>query len=119
MATILTVDDSSTMRKMVSLTATQKGHTTVEADSGESALELLQTENVDLIILDINMGGMSGIETLKRIKDDPKFVSTPVMMLTTESADGIKQLAKQYGAKGWITKPFKQEQLTGVFNAIL
>jgi two-component system chemotaxis response regulator CheY len=119
MKKILTVDDSPTMRRLVSMTATGEGYSVLESESGEAALELLQTENVDMIILDINMGGITGIETLRRIKEMPTRKNIPVMMLTTESTNAVKDKAKQYGAKGWITKPFTQSQLREVINSVL
>jgi two-component system chemotaxis response regulator CheY len=116
---VLFVDDSSTMRRLASMVAKGQGCICSEAESGEQALEVLKSESFDAMIFDINMHGMSGIELLEKVKKDPKHASTPIMMLTTESSSTIKEKAKSLGAKGWITKPFNQEQLKQVLVALL
>jgi two-component system chemotaxis response regulator CheY len=115
---ILFVDDSSTMRRLASMTAKEQGFECHEASSGEDALSVLKYDKFDMMIFDINMGGISGIELLELVKQDPTHKNTPVMMLTTESAQSVKDKARTLGAKGWITKPFQQSQLADVIKKL-
>ncbi|MGO9546162.1 MAG: response regulator [Rhodomicrobium sp.] len=115
---ILTVDDSKTMREMVSFTLRGAGYEVVEAEDGLKALELLLTKDVDAIITDINMPNMDGVTLVKRLRSQPKFKATPILILTTEGSDEKKQLGRSAGATGWIVKPFAPEKLLQVLNKV-
>lgn len=114
----MTVDDSRAIRLTIALALKQAGHRVVEAASGEDALELLKTEKVDLIISDINMPGMDGNQLVQRIKAHPDYCSIPIIMLTTENAQGRLSDAKKAGAIGWMNKPFKAEQLVAAVKTL-
>ncbi len=119
MATILAVDDSASMRQMVSFTLKSAGHEVVEADDGTSALSVAKTRGVDLVITDVNMPSMDGITLIKHLRTLPNYRFTPLLMLTTESAPEKKQQGKAAGATGWIVKPFNPEQLLGTIRKVL
>jgi two-component system chemotaxis response regulator CheY len=107
----LSVDDSSTMRKIISLALKGAGHTVDEAEHGRDALEKLKGGPVDCILLDINMPEMNGIEFLKARKSLPEIASIPVFVLTTQDEESLKNEAISLGAKGFIIKPFQKETL--------
>jgi two-component system, chemotaxis family, chemotaxis protein CheY len=113
--TILTVDDSATMRKMVSFVFKSLGHTVVEAEDGDVALPLVQQQNFDLIISDVNMPNLDGIEFTRRVRQLPGRGQVPILLLTTESDPAKKSEGKAAGATGWIVKPFTADQLKAVF----
>ncbi|MCH6256925.1 response regulator [Puniceicoccaceae bacterium K14] len=117
--TILTVDDAATIRKMVVFTLKGAGHRIVEATDGLDALSTLQSNPVDLIITDVNMPRMDGIELTKKIRSMPAHSRTPVILLTTESDPAKKQQGRAAGATGWIVKPFNQQQLLAVIAKVL
>jgi two-component system chemotaxis response regulator CheY len=119
MALILAVDDSTTMRQMVSFTLTNAGHQVLEADSGDEALKLARSNKFDLVITDVNMPGMNGIQLVRALRDLPDCKFTPVLMLTTESGAEIKAQGKAAGATGWIVKPFNPETLLSVLAKVL
>jgi two-component system chemotaxis response regulator CheY len=104
---IIVVDDSSVLRKELFLVLSSAGYEVVEATNGLHGLQRLD-ENPDalMVLSDINMPEMSGIEMLTRIKTNPKYASLPVVMVTTEGNTEIMKQAKRAGAKGWIVKPF-------------
>ena len=110
---IMTVDDSPSMRQMVRLTLGGAGYQVVEAGDGRDALSKLQGQ-FSLIITDLNMPNMNGIELIREIRKLPAYKFVPIVLLTTESQDAKKQEAKQAGATGWIVKPFKPDQLLSV-----
>ncbi len=115
---ILTVDDSKTMRDMVSFTLKGAGFEVVEAEDGVKAIALLAKTKVDAIITDINMPNMDGVTLLKQLRAQPKFKSTPILILTTEGSDPKKQEGRQAGATGWIVKPFAPDKLVQVINKV-
>jgi len=117
--TIITVDDASTIRKMVSFTLQPAGHRVLEAEDGVQALEVLQRESADLILSDINMPNMNGIELTRQLRTLPQYSTTPIILLTTESEPQKKAEGKAAGASGWIVKPFKQDQLLALVNKVL
>ena len=117
--TILTVDDASTMRKMVSLTLKAAGHQVLEAPDGTAALSVLRCQPADLVITDIHMPNMDGIELTRRLRAMPGFNRTPILLLTTESDPGKKAEGRAAGATGWIVKPFQQEQLLAIVAKVL
>jgi two-component system chemotaxis response regulator CheY len=115
--TILTVDDASTMRKLISFALS--GHRILEAPDGPAALALLATASVDLIISDIHMPEMNGIELTQRIRQMPRHKDTPILIVTTESDSGTKARARGAGATGWIVKPFEPSQLQAIVQRVL
>lgn len=115
----MTVDDSASIRQMVSFTLQRAGFSVLEAAEGRDALNKLSQSPVDLVISDLNMPGMDGIELLRNVRALPQFKYVPIIMLTTESQVEKKQQAKAAGATGWIVKPFSQEQLVAVVNKVL
>ena len=117
-STILTVDDSKSIRQMVSFTLQQAGYQIIEAEDGQDALGKL-TPDVKLVLSDLNMPVLDGIGLIKAIRANAATKFLPVIMLTTESQDGIKQAGRAAGATGWIVKPFNPEQLLAVVKKIL
>jgi len=115
---IMAVDDSKTMRDMVSFTLKGAGYDVLVADDGVNALSALVGEDVDLIITDVNMPNMNGIELVQKLRSDPRFRATPILILTTESDDSLKQQGRAAGATGWIVKPFVPEKLLKVVNKV-
>ncbi|GAB1410126.1 response regulator [Desulfovibrionales bacterium] len=116
--TIMTVDDSASVRQMVSLTLKDAGYSVIEACDGADALTKL-TGQIDLIITDLNMPNMDGIELIKAVRATANYKFVPIVMLTTESQAGKKEEGKSAGATGWIVKPFKPEQLVAVAKKLL
>ena len=119
MATILTVDDTASMRQMISFTLNSVGHEVIQASDGKEALKLLEGKKVDLVIADINMPNMDGITLLKSLRALADYKFTPILMLTTESQEAKRQQGKVAGATGWIVKPFNPEQLLTVVKKVL
>lgn len=119
MATILAVDDSASMRQMVSFTLKGAGYDVLEACDGVEALEVAQKGAVDLVLSDVNMPNMDGITLIKQLRSIESYKYTPMLMLTTESGDDKKSAGKQAGATGWIVKPFNPEQLLKVIKKVL
>ena len=116
---IISVDDSSTMRRMVSFTLKSAGYDVIEAGDGAEALALLKTRAVDLVISDINMPKLNGIELTRQLRSQPNYSRTPIILLTTESDPAKKAEGRAAGATGWIVKPFNQEQLLAVVSKVL
>lgn len=116
--TIMTVDDSASVRQMVSLTLKDAGYSVIEACDGKDALAKLSGP-VDMIVTDLNMPNMDGIELIRQIRANPSYKFIPVIMLTTESQATRKQEGKAAGATGWIVKPFQPEQLLAVVKKVL
>lgn len=117
--TIITVDDSPTMRKMVAFTLRGAGHQVLEASDGCEALNCLKSQQADLVITDVNMPNMDGIELTRQLRALPGFARTPIVLLTTESDPQKKSLGRAAGATGWIVKPFGQEQLLALVAKVL
>jgi len=116
--TILTVDDSASVRQVVSFALKDAGFDTVEATDGRDALTKL-SGGVHLVITDLNMPNMDGLELIKQIRAGSTNKYVPIIMLTTESQPAKKQEAKAAGATGWIVKPFRPEQLIAVIQRVL
>jgi two-component system, chemotaxis family, chemotaxis protein CheY len=109
---ILIVDDSRTIRQQVNFTLSKSGYEIVQAEDGQKGLQALaENQDVVMIISDVNMPNMGGLEMLEKIKTDTKHASLPVLMLTTEGAADLLERAKSLGAKGWLVKPFNPDQL--------
>ncbi len=119
MPRILAVDDSGTMRQMVSTTLKEAGHQVVEAADGQAGLEAAQKQPFDLVITDINMPRMDGLELIKQLRALPGFRFKPILCLTTETRQDKKQQARANGATGWLVKPFKPEQLLQTVQKVL
>lgn len=109
--TILIVDDSASLRQVVSITLSNAGYEVVQACDGQDALTKLDGRKIHLIISDVNMPRMDGITFLKQVKQNPGYRFTPVIMLTTESAEEKKKEGQAAGAKAWVVKPFQPEQM--------
>jgi len=118
MRTILTVDDSTSMRQMVRATLQSAGYGVVEAADGQEALDFARGNNVDLVITDVNMPRMDGIKLVSELRALPNYRLTPLLMLTTESSQEKKQEGKRAGATGWIVKPFNPSQLLSTLNRL-
>jgi two-component system chemotaxis response regulator CheY len=116
--TIMTVDDSASVRQMVSLTLKDAGYSVIEACDGKDAMSKL-TGPVDMIVTDLNMPNMDGIAFIKAVRADARYKFVPVVMLTTESQASKKEEGKAAGATGWIVKPFKPDQLLAVAKKLL
>ena len=119
MAHILVVDDSTTMRQMVSFTLTSASHSITEAGNGVEALRVAQNGKFDAVIADVNMPEMNGIELIKALRALPAYKFVPILMLTTESQNEKKLEGKAAGATGWIVKPFNPEALLNVLGRVL
>ncbi len=113
----LAIDDSATMRNLVKMALEPEGFTVDTAENGKSALELVKRNTYDIIISDINMPEMNGLEFLKEFRALNR--TTPVLMLTTETEASKKEEAKRLGATGWIVKPFKPEELAKVVKRVV
>lgn len=116
---IMTVDDSVSVRQMVSFTLKNAGYETVEASDGKDALVKLNGSGVNMILTDLNMPNLDGIGLIKEVRTKPEFKFIPIVMLTTESQDSKKLEGKNAGATGWIVKPFKPDQLLAVIKKVL
>lgn len=119
MAMILAVDDSSTMRQMLSVTLKNAGHQVIQAEDGVVALDIAREQKFDLVITDVRMPNMDGITLVSELRKLPGFEATPLLVLTTESAASKKQAGKAAGATGWIVKPFNKAQLLKVITTTL
>ncbi len=119
MTTILTVDDTATMRQMISFTLGSVGYEVMQASDGQEALKIAATRKFDLVIADVNMPNMDGIALVKSLRGLPEYKFTPILMLTTESQDAKRQEGKSAGATGWIVKPFNPEQLINIVRKVL
>lgn len=119
MATILAVDDSASMRQMVSFTLKGAGYTVVEAVDGLDALNKAKSQAFDCVVTDVNMPNKDGISLIKDLRALPNYKFTPMLMLTTESGVDKKQQGKDAGATGWIVKPFNPDQLLKTIKKVL
>jgi two-component system chemotaxis response regulator CheY len=115
----MTVDDSPSIRQMINFTLQKAGYEVMQAEDGMDAVEKLGSATVNMIITDLNMPRMNGIELIKSVRTKAQYKFMPIIMLTTESDDSKKQEGKDAGATGWIVKPFKPEQLIGVVKKVL
>ncbi len=109
--TIMIVDDSTSMRQVVSIALTGAGHTVIECRDGKDALDKLKGQKINMIVSDVNMPVMDGISFVKALKEIPAYKFTPVLMLTTESQEAKKAEGKAAGVRAWMVKPFKEDQL--------
>ena len=119
MSVVLAVDDSASMRQMVSFTLKTAGFEVIEAVDGVDALAKAKDKQVDVVVSDVNMPNMDGIELISELRALPQYKFTPMLMLTTESGGDKKTQGKAAGATGWIIKPFNPEQLVKTVNKVL
>ena len=119
MKTVLALDDSASVRQMVKLTLTLAGYSVVEAADGVEGLTKAKAHAVHMVVTDLNMPNMNGLDFIRALRKLPAYKGIPIVFLTTENAEGVKSQAKEAGATGWITKPFKPEQLTGIVKKLL
>jgi len=118
-ASILAVDDSASMRQMVSFTLKGAGYTVVEAVDGVDALNKAKTQKFDCVVTDVNMPNKDGITLIRDLRALPNYKFVPMLMLTTESGMDKKQAGKAAGATGWIVKPFNPDQLLKTIKKVL
>lgn len=116
--TILTIDDSASIRQMVAMTLTAAGLNVVEAINGADGYAKATAQTVHAVITDLNMPVMNGIEFIRKYRQHPCSKGVPIILLTTESDEELKRQAKEAGATGWIVKPFKQDQLLAVIRKV-
>lgn len=120
MATILVVDDSTSLRQVVAISLQGKGYDVIQAINGKDALDKLDGSKINLVVSDVNMPIMDGLTFVTEMKKLPRYKFTPVIMLTTEAGDDMKNRGRAAGVKAWVVKPFKPEQmLTAVAKLIL
>jgi two-component system, chemotaxis family, chemotaxis protein CheY len=117
--TVMTVDDSASLRQMVSFVLRGGGYEVIEAADGLDALSKLNGRDLDLFLSDINMPKMDGIELTRKLRAMPQYKFVPIVLLTTESHPEKKQEGKSAGATAWIVKPFNPDQLLGVVKKVV
>jgi len=117
--TILIVDDSESIREVVNFTLENEGHSVLVGIDGKDAQKHLQGDKVDLIITDLHMPEMNGIDFIKFVRATQEYKSVPILFLTTESQTAKKMEAKEAGATGWIIKPFVPAKLIAAINKVM
>ncbi len=117
--TVLSVDDSSSIRQMVAFTLKGAGYEVIEASDGQEGLEKAKMKTVDMVLTDQNMPRMDGLTLIKNLRAMPNYKSVPILMLTTESGDAMKQQGKAAGATGWLGKPFDPAKLLEVTKKVI
>lgn len=118
-ATVLAVDDSASIRQMVSMTLKQAGYNVVEASDGQDGLDKAKAKPVNLVLTDQNMPRMDGLSLVKALRGLPQYKTVPILMLTTESSDAMKAQGRAAGATGWLIKPFDPAKLLEVMKKVL
>ena len=119
MHSILAVDDSASMRQMVSFTLKNAGFNVVEAVDGQDAYDKAGQRDFQLVLTDQNMPRMDGLSLTRKLRENPRFAQTPILVLTTESSDAMKQAGRAAGATGWLVKPFDPAKLIEVIHKVL
>ena len=119
MASILAVDHSASMRQMLAFTLKGAGYNVIEAVDGKDVLEKAKSGGADVVLTDVNMPNMDGIELVRQLRQLPKYKFTPMLLLTTESGADKKAQGKAAGATGWLVKPFNPEQLLATIAKVL
>ncbi|MGE0859846.1 MAG: response regulator [Gammaproteobacteria bacterium] len=117
--TIMIVDDSASLRQVVAIALKGAGYEVLEACDGKDALAKLAGQKINLIISDVNMPNMDGISFVKAVKQLPNYKFTPIIMLTTESQESKKQEGQAAGAKAWVVKPFKPDQMLNAVSKLV
>jgi len=118
-ASILTVDDSPSLRMAIKIALTGAGYSVTEAGDGQEGLDKATAGQFDLIVTDLNMPVMDGLTMIRELRKLPALGGTPIIFLTTESDDAVKQQAKAAGATGWLVKPFVPDQLIRIARKVL
>ena len=118
-ASILTVDDSPSIRVALKIALTNAGYSVAEAVNGAEGIEKAKASAFDLIITDLNMPVMDGLTMIEEMRRMPDQMGVPIVFLTTESDEGFKARAQAAGATGWLTKPFDPDQLVRVAKKVL
>ena len=118
-STIMTVDDSPSMRMLLRAALTDLGYEVLEAEDGVQALERLDGVEPDLLITDINMPRLDGFGLIEKVREQDRHRNLPILVLTTESSEEKKQRAKEAGATGWIVKPFHPDKLAAAIRRVL
>jgi len=116
---ILVVDDSASLRQVVAIALKGAGYDVVEASDGNDALKKLTGDKVHLVISDVNMPGMDGITFVQEMKKQAAYKFTPVIMLTTEAGEDMKARGQAAGAKAWVVKPFRPEQMLNAVSKLI
>ncbi len=116
---VMIVDDSMVVRQQVGNTLQQAGFDVIQAIDGQDALEKLESETVSLVVCDVNMPRMNGLEMLETVNRDASNADVHVIMLTSEGQRALIERAKKAGAKGWIVKPFKSDLLVAAVRKLL
>jgi two-component system, chemotaxis family, chemotaxis protein CheY len=119
MTRILAVDDSPSMRDMVRIALTGAGFDVTQATDGEEALKLAKEQAFDLILSDVNMPRMDGIQLIRALRAESSYRHTPILMLTTDGSADRKREGKEAGATGWMVKPFDPAQLIATMLRVL
>jgi two-component system, chemotaxis family, chemotaxis protein CheY len=117
--TILVVDDSESIREVVSFTLENEGYKVLLGEDGQDALKHFNNGPIDLILTDLHMPVMNGIDFIKTVRSNADYKSTPILFLTTESQTSKKMEAKEAGATGWIIKPFVPAKLIEAINKVI
>lgn len=117
--TILIVDDSASLRQVVTIALSNAGYDVLEACDGRDALSKLDGRKIHLMISDVNMPNMDGITFLKAVKELPSYKFTPIIMLTTEAGEEKKREGQAAGARAWVVKPFKPEQMLAAVSKLI
>jgi two-component system chemotaxis response regulator CheY len=116
---VLSVDDSASIRQMVAFTLKSAGYEVIEAADGQEGLEKARSKTVDMVLTDQNMPRMDGLTLIKNLRAMPGYRNVPILMLTTESGDAMKQQGKAAGATGWLVKPFDPAKLLEVTKKVI
>jgi len=117
--TVLAVDDSTSIRQMVTFTLKSAGYEVVEAVDGQDGLDKAKGKTVNLVLTDQNMPRMDGLTLIKNLRALPQYKTVPILMLTTESSDAMKTQGKAAGATGWLVKPFDPQKLLEVVKKVI
>ncbi|MCR9111471.1 response regulator [uncultured Marivita sp.] len=117
--TVLIVDDSPSVRKMVQMTLAGAGYDIIEAEDGQDAFEKATSNRIDAILTDQNMPRLDGLNFIRQFRGTPQSVGVPIVFLSTESDANLKSQAKEAGATGWMVKPFDQNQILAVVKKIV
>ena len=108
---VMVVDDALYIRELISLILRNEGYEVIKAANGKEALNALNGTNIDMLITDLNMPEVNGIELVESLRNMPDFKSTPVLMITSENQESIRKRARQAGVNEWMLKPFIPKQL--------
>ena len=117
--TILAVDDSASIRQMVSFTLKGAGYEVLEGVDGKDGLDKAKARTVNLVLTDQNMPNMDGLSLIKALRAMPQYKTAPILMLTTESSDAMKVQGRAAGATGWLVKPFDPAKLIEVVKRVI